>query len=81
MASMRHAVGSFGGRRSAVSAFLVGALSLLVVAGTTLADDAVRVLLTGPRIAAVGQNVSFEVELVNRSGQPLSQLRVIDYFD
>lgn len=81
MASMRHAVGSFGGRRSAVSAFLVGALSLLVVAGTTLADDAVRVLLTGPRVAAVGQNVSFEVELVNRSGQPLSQLRVIDYFD
>jgi hypothetical protein len=45
------------------------------------ADDAVGVLLTGPRVAAVGESVSFEVELVNRSGQSLSQLRVIDYFD
>ena len=31
--------------------------------------------------AAVGDKVSFEVELVNRSGAQLSQLRVIDYFD
>lgn len=53
-------------------------LGSMVVAA---ADDAVGVLLTGPRVAAVGESVSFEVELVNRSGQPLSQLRVIDYFD
>lgn len=45
------------------------------------AEDTVGVLLTGPQVAAVGESVSFEVELVNRSGQPLSKLRVIDYFD
>ena len=44
-------------------------------------DDPVGVLLTGPEKAAVGDKVSFEVELVNRSGTQLSQLRVIDYFD
>ena len=44
-------------------------------------DDPVGVLLTGPEKAAVGDKVSFEVELVNRSGMQLSQLRVIDYFD
>ena len=53
-------------------------LGIMVVAD---ADDVVGVLLTGPRVAAVGESVSFEVELVNRSGQPLTKLRVIDYFD
>ena len=48
---------------------------------TVYGDDPVGVLLTGPEKAAVGDKVSFEVELVNRSGAQLSQLRVIDYFD
>ena len=48
---------------------------------TVYANDSVGVLLTGPEKAAVGEKVSFEVELVNRSGMVLSQLRVIDYFD
>ena len=48
---------------------------------TVYANDSVGVLLTGPEKAAVGEKVSFEVELVNRSGTVLSQLRVIDYFD
>ena len=48
---------------------------------TVFGDDPVGVLLTGPEKAAVGDKVSFEVELVNRSGTQLSQLRVIDYFD
>ena len=48
---------------------------------TVYGDDPVGVLLTGPEKAAVGDKVSFEVELVNRSGTQLSQLRVIDYFD
>jgi len=39
------------------------------------------VLVTGPLAAKVGDRVSFEVELVNRSGRPLEKLRVIDYFD
>ena len=44
-------------------------------------DELVSVLLTGPEKAAVGDSVAFEVELVNRSGKQLSQLRVVDYFD
>ena len=50
-------------------------------ASTVYGDDPVGVLLTGPEKAAVGDKVSFEVELVNRSGTQLSELRVIDYFD
>ena len=50
-------------------------------ASTVFGDDPVGVLLTGPEKAAVGDKVSFEVELVNRSGTQLSELRVIDYFD
>jgi len=49
--------------------------------GAVYGDDPVGVLLTGPEKAAVGEKVSFEVELVNRSGTQLSELRVIDYFD
>ncbi|MDA9717963.1 hypothetical protein N9U65_00655 [Planctomycetaceae bacterium] len=57
----------------------IGIFSLY--AWTVCANDSVGVLLTGPEKAAVGEKVSFEVELVNRSGTVLSQLRVIDYFD
>lgn len=44
-------------------------------------EDAVAVLVTGPLAGTVGEKVSFEVELVNRSGQALQKLRVVDYFD
>ena len=53
----------------------------VVVGDLARGDDLVGILLTGPRSGTVGEQVAFEVELVNRSGQPLSQLRVIDYFD
>ncbi len=60
-------------------------LPILIIAlcagGFAHGNDLVGVLLTGPRIGTVGEQVAFEVELVNRSGQPLTQLRVIDYFD
>jgi len=51
------------------------------VATTARAEDPVAVLVTGPLSANVGDRVSFEVELVNRSGRPLEKLRVVDYFD
>ena len=61
-------------------------LRLLVVAlvaglAAARAEDPVLVSITGPLVGRVGDRVSFEVELVNRSGQPLQKLRVIDYFD
>ena len=61
---------------------IVGALCLLaVVAGAARAEDPVLVNITGPLAARVGEKVSFEVELVNRSGRQLNGLRVVDYFD
>jgi hypothetical protein len=45
------------------------------------AEDPVAVLVTGPLAGTVGEKVSFEVEIVNRSGQALQKLRVVDYFD
>ena len=53
----------------------------LVAGDLAIGNDLVGILLTGPRAGTVGEQVAFEVELVNRSGQPLTQLRVIDYFD
>ena len=44
-------------------------------------QDPVLVNITGPLAAKLGEKVSFEVELVNRSGRPLTGLRVVDYFD
>jgi len=52
-----------------------------VFINSAYSEELVDVLLTGPEKAAVGASVAFEVELVNRSGKQLSQLRVIDYFD
>lgn len=57
------------------------ALLAVGFAGPVHAEDPVAVLITGPLSAKVGDRVSFEVELVNRSGKPLEKLRVIDYFD
>jgi hypothetical protein len=45
------------------------------------AEDSVGVLITGPLAATVGEKLSFEVELVNRSGAALTGLRIVDYFD
>jgi len=45
------------------------------------AEDPVLVNITGPLAGKIGERVSFEVELVNRSGRPLPGLRVVDYFD
>ncbi len=61
-------------------------LAAIVVAmqatgGAARGEDPVAVLVTGPLAGTVGERVSFEVEIVNRSGQPLQKLRVVDYFD
>lgn len=56
------------------------AMTLCGMAGAQ-AEDPVLVSITGPLEGRVGQRVSFEVEIVNRSGRPLQKLRVIDYFD
>ncbi|MDA0816771.1 MAG: hypothetical protein O2946_04315, partial [Planctomycetota bacterium] len=53
----------------------------LAMAAPAVAEDSVGVLVTGPLVATVGEKLSFEVELVNRSGSALSGLRIIDYFD
>jgi hypothetical protein len=44
-------------------------------------EDPVAVLVTGPLVGKIGERVTFEVELVNRSGRPLQQLKIIDHFD
>lgn len=55
--------------------------AMLATAGLARGEDLVAVLVTGPLAGTVGERVSFEVEIVNRSGQPLQKLRVVDYFD
>lgn len=45
------------------------------------AEDPVLVSITGPLEGRVGERARFEVEIVNRSGRPLQNLRVVDYFD
>lgn len=59
----------------------VAVAAILCGAATARADDPVLVSITGPLVGRVGERASFEVELVNRSGRPLQNLRVIDYFD
>ena len=62
---------------SLVTAMAVGMVGMAAARG----QDPVLVSITGPLVGRVGERASFEVELVNRSGKPLQQLRVIDYFD
>ena len=59
----------------------VASLVATVMVAAASADDLVLVSVTGPLAGKVGDRVSFEVELVNRSGRTLEKLRVIDYFD
>ena len=70
---------TFAGSRWLLLACIV--FPTLVAGDLASGNDLVGILLTGPNVGTVGEQVAFEVELVNRSGQPLSQLRVIDYFD
>ena len=60
--------------------FSLPVMAWLMVAAAS-GEEPVLVSITGPLVGRVGDRVSFEVELVNRSGKPLQQLRVIDYFD
>jgi hypothetical protein len=55
--------------------------AVIVCAAAARAEDPVLVSITGPLAGRVGERASFEVEIVNRSGRPLQNLRVIDYFD
>ncbi len=57
------------------------AVTLALVVGLARAEDDVLVNITGPLAGTVGDRVSFDVELVNRSGRNLEKLRVVDYFD
>lgn len=55
--------------------------AVIVCTAAARAEDPVLVSITGPLVGRVGERASFEVEIVNRSGRPLQNLRVIDYFD
>jgi len=57
-----------------VAAFVFGA-------GGARGEDDVLVNITGPLSGKVGDKVSYDVEIVNRSGRTLEKLRIVDYFD
>lgn len=60
-----------------------GVLVALVAigAGPVRGEDDVLVNITGPLAGKVGDRVTFDVELVNRTDRNLEKLRIIDYFD
>jgi hypothetical protein len=67
-----------------VREFVIGAvvaLACVAVPSLAVAEDDVLVTIRGPLVGRVGEKVTFDVELVNRSGRNLEKLRVIDYFD
>ena len=57
------------------------AVALVIGAAAAHGEDDVLVNITGPLAAKVGDKVTYDVELVNRSGRNLEKLRVVDYFD
>ena len=64
----------------------LGGLGTLVVCLFSLthaarAEDDVLVNIRGPLLGKVGDRVTYDVEIVNRSGRNLTGLRIIDYFD
>jgi len=74
------------GTAAASHAGWTASLCLVVAAWAALSavtrgEDPVVVDVTGPLSGKVGDRVSYEVELVNRSGRNLEKLRIIDYFD
>jgi len=70
-------VGTF---RIRVIGFVV-AVACAALPASAVAEDDVLVNIRGPLVGKVGEKVTFDVELVNRSGRNLEKLRVIDYFD
>lgn len=68
-------------RPGAILVALAALSAACAVADAARGEEPVLVNITGPLAAKLGDKVSFEVELVNRSGGPLTGLRVIDYFD
>lgn len=67
-----------------VREFMIGvavAMAFAAAPSLVVAEDDVLVNIRGPLVGRVGEKVSFDVELVNRSGRNLEKLRVIDYFD
>jgi hypothetical protein len=59
----------------------VALVAAACLAAPSRAEDDVLVNIRGPLIGKVGEKVSFDVEIVNRSGRNLEKLRIIDYFD
>jgi hypothetical protein len=59
----------------------VALVAAACLAAPARAEDDVLVNIRGPLVGTVGEKVSFDVEIVNRSGRNLEKLRVIDYFD
>jgi hypothetical protein len=64
-----------------VGRLLPAILVVLATAGGARGEDDVLVNITGPLAGKVGDRVTYDVEIVNRSGRNLQQLRVVDYFD
>ena len=67
-----------------VREFVIGAvvaMAFVAAPALVVAEDDVLVNIRGPLVGRVGEKVTFDVELVNRSGRNLEKLRVIDYFD
>jgi hypothetical protein len=56
-------------------------VAAVLSAGAARGEDDVLVNITGPLAGKVGDRVSFDVEIVNRSGRSLEKLRIVDYFD
>jgi hypothetical protein len=61
--------------------FRFAALVMVLGVGAARSEDDVLVNIRGPLSGKVGDRVAYDVEIVNRSGRNLQQLRVIDYFD
>jgi len=59
----------------------VALVATACLAAPARAEDDVLVNIRGPLVGQVGEKVSFDVEIVNRSGRNLEKLRIIDYFD
>lgn len=81
-------VGASRGMHRVAATVFKGVAALVVIGGagagfpaSARAEDPVVVDITGPLSGKVGDRVSYEVELVNRSGRNLEKLRIIDYFD
>jgi len=81
-------VGASRGMTYVAATVFNGVAAIVVIGGAgagfpapVRAEDPVVVDITGPLSGKVGDRVSYEVELVNRSGRNLEKLRIIDYFD